>query len=183
MIKRTFCFSNPAYLSMKNRQLVVRLEKQGDEPERTVTIPVEDIGIVVLDNRQITLTHGLMAALLDNNASVITCDERHMPVGLMLPLEGHTVQSERFQDQLSASVPLRKQLWQQTVQLQFSIYVRHCASRENADVHLRRVRAMLPQYGQVGCLTITDKQFADIELYTCRKEVEPNAPGQQLEIF
>ena len=66
---------------------------------------------------------------------------------------------------------------------QFSIYVRHCASRENADVHLRRVRSMLPLYGQVGCLTITDKQFADIELYVCKKEVPPNAPGQQLELF
>ena len=66
---------------------------------------------------------------------------------------------------------------------QFSIYVRHCASRENADVHLRRVRALLPQYGQVGCLTITDRQFADIELYICKKEVQPNAPGQQLELF
>lgn len=116
MIKRTLCFSNPAYLSMHNRQLVVRVEKQGDEPGKQATIPIEDIGMVVLDNPQITLTHGLMAALLDNNASVITCDERHMPVGLMLPLEGHTVQSERFQDQLSASLPLRKQLWQQTVQ-------------------------------------------------------------------
>ncbi len=116
MIKRTLCFSNPAYLSMHNRQLVVRVERQGDEPGKQANIPIEDIGMVVLDNPQITLTHGLMAALLDNNASVITCDERHMPVGLMLPLEGHTVQSERFQDQLSASLPLRKQLWQQTVQ-------------------------------------------------------------------
>lgn len=116
MIKRTLCFSNPAYLSMKNKQLVVRLEIRGDDPGQQTTIPIEDIGMVVLDNPQITLTHGLMAALLDNNASVITCDERHMPVGLMLPLEGHTVQSERFQDQLSASLPLRKQLWQQTVQ-------------------------------------------------------------------
>ena len=116
MIKRTICFSNPAYLSMQNRQLVVRLEKHGSEPERQTTIPIEDIGIVVLDNPQITLTHGLMAALLDNNASVITCDSHHMPVGLMLPLEGHSVQSERFQEQLSASLPLRKQLWQQTVQ-------------------------------------------------------------------
>ena len=116
MIKRTLCFSNPAYLSMKNRQLVVRLEKHDNEPERTATVPIEDIGIVVLDCQQITITHGLMAALLDNNASVITCDEHHMPVGLLLPLEGHTVQSERFQDQLTASVPLRKQLWQQTVQ-------------------------------------------------------------------
>ncbi|MBR1644972.1 MAG: CRISPR-associated endonuclease Cas2 [Bacteroidales bacterium] len=66
---------------------------------------------------------------------------------------------------------------------QFSIYVRHCASRENAAVHLRRVKAALPQYGQVGCLTITDKQFGEIELYICAKEATPNAPGQQLELF
>lgn len=116
MIKRTLCFSHPAYLSLKNRQLVVRLEKHDGEPEQQATIPIEDIGMVVLDHRQITITHGVMAALLDNNASVITCNESHMPVGLMLPLEGHTVQSERFQAQLSASLPLRKQLWQQTVQ-------------------------------------------------------------------
>ena len=116
MIKRTLCFSNPAYLSMKNRQLSVRLEDHNGEPGKQTTIPIEDIGMVVLDHPQITVTHGLMAALLDNNASVITCNNSHMPVGLMLPLEGHTVQSERFQDQLSASVPLRKQLWQQTVQ-------------------------------------------------------------------
>ena len=116
MIKRTLCFSNPAYLSMKNRQLSVRLEDHNGEPSKQTTIPIEDIGMVILDHPQITVTHGLMAALLDNNASVITCNNSHMPVGLMLPLEGHTVQSERFQDQLSASVPLRKQLWQQTVQ-------------------------------------------------------------------
>lgn len=66
---------------------------------------------------------------------------------------------------------------------QFSIYVRHCASRENADVHLKRVKTFLPEYGQVGCLTITDKQFGQIELFTCRKETSPNAPGQQLELF
>ena len=57
-----------------------------------------------------------MAALVDNNAAVVTCNEQHMPTGLLLPLDGHSVQSERFQDQLSASLPLRKQLWQQTVQ-------------------------------------------------------------------
>lgn len=116
MIKRTLCFSHPAYLSLRNGQLVVKLEKHDDEPEKQATIPIEDIGVVVLDHRQITLTHGVMAALLDNNAAVVTCDNSHMPVGLMLPLEGHTVQQERFQDQLEASLPLRKQLWQQTVQ-------------------------------------------------------------------
>lgn len=66
---------------------------------------------------------------------------------------------------------------------QFSIYVRHCASRENANVHLRRVKATLPEYGQVGCMTITDKQFSEIELFIRKKQIEPNAPGQQLEMF
>lgn len=116
MIKRTLCFSHPAYLSLRNGQLVVKLEKHNDEPERLATIPIEDIGFVILDHWQITLTHGAMAALLDNNAVVVTCNAQHMPVGLMFPLAGHTVQQERFQDQLKASLPLRKQLWQQTIQ-------------------------------------------------------------------
>jgi len=124
MIKRTLCFSNPAYLSMKNDQLVIKLpqvEKNDDLPESfkelTVhTIPIEDIGVVVLDHKQITVTQGLMEALLDNNCAVITCDKAHLPVGLMLPLSGNTIQNERFRYQLDASLPLKKQLWQQTVQ-------------------------------------------------------------------
>lgn len=70
MIKRALCFSHPAYLSLRNGQLVVKLEKHDDEPEKQATIPIEDIDVVVLDHRQITLTHGVMAALLDNNAAV-----------------------------------------------------------------------------------------------------------------
>lgn len=66
---------------------------------------------------------------------------------------------------------------------QFSIYVRHCASRENADVHLRRVKAILPEYGHVAVITITDKQFGEIEIFHNCKSVPPNAPGQQLELF
>lgn len=63
---------------------------------------------------------------------------------------------------------------------QFSIYVRHCASMENAEVHMRRVRSFLPKYGKVGLMCITDKQFATMELFYGQK---PNAPGQQLELF
>lgn len=66
---------------------------------------------------------------------------------------------------------------------QYSVYVRHCASRENSEVHQRRVKTILPQYGQVCMLTITDKQFAGIEVFVSQKETEPNAPGQQLELF
>lgn len=123
MIKRTLCFSNPAYLSLSNSQLTIKMPEVENanvpdslKREATTTIPIEDIGIVLLDNRQITITQGVMEALLENNSAVITCDSSHLPVGLMLPLCGNTLQNERFRNQLDASVPLCKQLWQQTVQ-------------------------------------------------------------------
>ena len=116
MIKRTLFFGNPAYLSLKNGQLVIRLNDAQTQEETTKTVPIEDIGVVVLEDRQITITNGALSALLQNNCAVITCDEKRMPAGMLLPLEGHTVQSERFRLQIEASLPLRKQLWQQTVQ-------------------------------------------------------------------
>ncbi len=124
MIKRTLYFGNPAYLNVRLAQLEIRLpevEKNDALPatfkESVVKrIPIEDIGVVVLDNKQVTITQGALGALLDNNVAVVTCDEHRMPSGLMLPLEGNTTQSERFRDQIEASLPLKKQLWQQTIQ-------------------------------------------------------------------
>lgn len=117
MIKKTLYFGNPAYLSLKLEQLVIKTQKQEDDGESlTKTIPIEDIGVVVLDHRQITITQGVMEKLLENNCAVITCDSRHLPVGLLLSLVGNTVQNERFRSQIDSSLPLRKQLWQQTIQ-------------------------------------------------------------------
>lgn len=118
MIKRTLYFGNPAYLSMRNAQLVINIpDAQGlDDASGKNTVPIEDIGVVVLDHKQITITHGALEELLNNNAAVITCDSSRMPVGLLLPLCGNTTQNERFRDQLDASLPLQKQLWQQTIQ-------------------------------------------------------------------
>lgn len=116
MIKRTLFFGNPAYLSLRNEQLVVKLTDPQTQEEVVKTVPIEDVGVVVLEDRQITITNGAMDALLKNNCAVITCNEKHMPTGLLLPLEGHTLQSERFAQQIDASLPLKKQLWQQTVQ-------------------------------------------------------------------
>lgn len=123
MIKKTLYFGNPAYLSLRDAQLVIKLPevvKNDTLPERfkqkaEITKPIEDIGVVVLDNKQITVTSGVLEALLENNCAVITCDSKSMPVGLMLPLYGNTTQNERFRHQLDASLPLKKQLWQQTV--------------------------------------------------------------------
>ncbi len=66
---------------------------------------------------------------------------------------------------------------------QFSIYIRHCASSENADVHIKRVKSFLPEYGKVGILCITDKQFGNLELFLGKKPQAVNTPGQQLELF
>lgn len=124
MIKKTLYFGNPVYLSLRNGQLVIKLpevEKSTSLPETLkkqaeTTRAIEDIGIVILDNKQITITSGVIEALLENNCALITCDSKSMPVGLMLPLYGNTTQNERFREQLDASVPLKKQLWQQTIQ-------------------------------------------------------------------
>lgn len=123
MIKKTLYFGNPTYLSLRNNQMVIKLPEvekcdslsDAFKKQTEVTKPIEDIGVVLLDNKQITITSGLMEALLENNCAVITCDSRSMPVGLMLPLCGNTTQNERFRDQIDASLPLKKQIWQQTV--------------------------------------------------------------------
>ncbi len=112
MIKRTLYFGNPAYLSIKDNQLVIQLI----ESKETKTIPIEDIGVVVLDHWQISCTQKVFESLLLNNAALITCDSSHMPQGLMLNLDGNTLQSERFRDQINVSEPLKKRLWQQTIE-------------------------------------------------------------------
>lgn len=123
MIKRSLYFSTPAYLSLRNKQLVVSMPEvecsdrvsELIRRESVRTFPIEDVGIVVLDHARITITQGLLAALLAAQVAVITCDGRSLPTGLMLPLTGNSIQNERFRAQLNATLPLRKQLWQQTI--------------------------------------------------------------------
>lgn len=141
MIKKTLYFGNPAYLSLRNAQLVIRLPeivKNDTLPEHfkqsaEITKPIEDIGVIVLDNKQITITSGLLEALLENNCAVITCDSKSMPTGLMLPLCGNTTQSERFRHQIEASLPLKKQLWQQTIKTKIenqAAILKKCTGKE-----------------------------------------------------
>lgn len=146
MVKRTLYFSNPAYLSLRNGQLLLRLPEveRGNVPEQFKreaerTFPIEDLGLVILDHKQIVVTHGVLESLLENNCAVVTCDSTHMPVGLLLPLEGNTIQSERFREQISCSKPLQKQLWQQTVQAKISNQA-VCLNRVEPNVEVRCMR-------------------------------------------
>lgn len=136
MIKRTLYFGNPAYLKTTNEQMVIEMQDSGE----TKTVPIEDIGLVILDHQQITITQSLLAKLLANNTAVITCDNTHHPVGLQLCLDGHTLQSQKFKTQIAASIPLKKQLWQQTV----------IAKIENQATLLKTERAENLPVGQAG---------------------------------
>ena len=111
MVKRTLYFGNPAYLKTKTEQLIIEKQEDGE----LVTIPIEDIGLIILDHAQITITSSVIAKMLEKNVAVVTCDATHHPTGLMLNLDGHTLQSRQFAAQLDASLPMKKQLWQQTI--------------------------------------------------------------------
>lgn len=157
MIKQTLYFGNPAYLSVRRRQLEIRLpaETKSDataESRRAAakSVPIEDIGLVVVDNKQVTMTQSVLSSLLENNAAVVVCDDRRMPTGLFLPLESNTTQSERFRNQIEASLPLRKQLWAQTVSAKIAnqaAVLRQVRGEEcgNMDAWAQQVRSGDPE--------------------------------------
>ena len=142
MIKKTLCFSNPAYLSLRNSQLVIRLPEveccnelpDSFKQQSERTIPIEDIGVVLLNNKRITITLSALEALIENNAAVVTCDSKNMPNGLLLSLCGNTTQNERFRTQIEASLPLKKQLWQQTIRQKINNQAKLLNTYTNAKV-------------------------------------------------
>lgn len=113
MLYRSIYISNPAYLKLKDNQMKV-LDPETKEEKGSVAI--EDLGFLMLDHFQITISHQLIQYLMQNNVVVVSCDSSHLPLGMMLPLFGHTEHSERVKIQMEASEPLKKQLWKQTVE-------------------------------------------------------------------
>jgi len=112
MSKRTLLFSNPYHLHTRLEQLVVDNKETGE----VRTMPVEDLGFVVLEHPQITFSQGIMRLFLEHNVAVIFCNEKYLPTGMLLNLDGNQLQTARFRAQLDASEPLKKNLWMQTVQ-------------------------------------------------------------------
>lgn len=129
MIKRTLFFGNPVYLNTRNEQLIISYPNE-ESPSKSVAI--EDIGLVILENQQITITNGLLKKFTENNIALVNCDDQHMPIGLLMPLEKHSEQTERFAYQLKASLPLKKNLWQQTIQAKILNQANFLASKNKS---------------------------------------------------
>lgn len=137
MIKRVLVFSNPAYLSLSLNQLVAVFPEPKDGDEKR-SFPVEDIGIVVLDNPRITVTQAAISALLEANTAILSSSANHLPNGLMLPLCGNTLQSRIFWRQTELSVPAKKKAWKQTVEAKIKNQIRllECERQDAAPLKL-----------------------------------------------
>lgn len=112
MIKRTLYFGNEAYLSTQKQRLVVRYPQL----EEVKSVPIEDVGVVLLDHYRLTLTSTLLNKLLENNVAVISCDAQHMPLGMFLNLNGNTLQQEHFRQQIAVTQVKKDRLWKQVIQ-------------------------------------------------------------------
>lgn len=112
MIKQTLMFKSPASLSLKDKQIVISIK----ETEQIVTRPIEDVGFVVIENPMVKISVPLLNELIDNNVSVIFCDQKQMPKSMLMSLDGNSTLQESYRYQFSASAPLKKQIWKQLVE-------------------------------------------------------------------
>lgn len=112
MVKRTLFFSSPCKLSLKNCQLVVDNRETGE----VRTVPVEDIGVVMIENQMVSISVPALNALSENNCAVVFCDSRHMPTSMLMNLDSNSVQAETYRLQMEAGAPLKKTLWKQIVE-------------------------------------------------------------------
>jgi CRISPR-associated protein Cas1 len=139
MIKRTIFIGNASTLRTKNEQLLITTANEDSELKeefRTATVPIEDIAVLIIDNPQVLISHALISKLLENNIAFITCNRAHHPTGMLLNLDGNTLQSQKFKHQLEVSVPLKKQLWQQTIQTKLYNQAQVLASRNHEQNYL-----------------------------------------------
>lgn len=113
MNKRVITITQPYHMRVKNKQLVLT---EKTEEGKDHTIPVEDLGCVIFESDQITVTIRLLQEFAENNVGVIFCNKQYMPASMLFHLDTHYVQQEKFSHQIEASQPLKKRLWQQTIQ-------------------------------------------------------------------
>jgi CRISP-associated protein Cas1 len=113
MVTRSVYVGTPSYLKLKDEQVYITEPSTGEIKGK---IPIEDLGLLMLDHFQITISHQLIQKMMGNNVVIISCDAHHLPHGIMLPLYGHTEYSERVKNQINISERLKNQLWKQTVE-------------------------------------------------------------------
>lgn len=112
MIKQTLFFSTPVSLSLKYNQIVIKLK----DIDEVITRPIEDVGVVIIENQMVHITMPLLNALANNNVSVIFCDDKCMPNSMLMSLESNTIQQEIYKTQFNATQPTKKRIWKEIIE-------------------------------------------------------------------
>lgn len=118
----------PARLSVRYSNLVIEREDA-----EAVTVPLEELAVLVVSHPQVSLTHAVLAGLAESGGVFVACDGKRLPTGMFLPLTGHFTQAERFERQASASLPTRKRLWQQIVRAKLRAQAQLLSELYNSD--------------------------------------------------
>lgn len=113
MLKRTLVFSSPMILSLKNQQLVLAYK---DSPDEKQTVPIEDVGVVLLEHQQTSVTLPLLNALAENEVQVVICNDKGMPNAMLQSMNSNNLQGETLRNQMACGEVLKKQLWKQVVE-------------------------------------------------------------------
>lgn len=113
MLKQTLVFTNPLQLSLKNSQLVIGSKEM---PNEVRTIPIEDVGMVIIENQMISITIPLLNELVDSGVAVVLCDRKGMPHAMLQNLDGNNLQGEFLRNQIDIGEVMRKQLWKQIIE-------------------------------------------------------------------
>ena len=113
MIKQTLTFQNPASLLLRDKQLIIQLK----DIDYEITRPIEDIGVIIIENPMVKTTVPLLNALADNNVAVIFCDDHAMPKSMLVTLDGNATLQETYRYQKEVTLPIKKQIWKQIVEI------------------------------------------------------------------
>ncbi len=159
MLKRTLMFMHPATLSMKNAQLVIN---RREAFEGITTVPIEDIGVIIIDNPMVTLTIPLLNSLSEQNVAVIFCNQKGMPVSMLQNLDTNNTQGLTLRNQLSATEPLKKKLWKQIIEAK----IRNQAALLN--VYGRDGNILKPLYMNVKSGDADNREGAAARIYWTR---------------
>ncbi len=113
MLKRTLVFSNPMNLSLKNQQIVIAYK---DSPDEKVTVPIEDVGVVLLEHQHTSISLPLLNALVEGDVQVVICNAKGMPNAMFHGMNSNNLQGETLRNQIACGEVLKKQLWKQIVE-------------------------------------------------------------------
>lgn len=165
----------PARLSVSNSLLTVRFGN-----EKPITVPLSDLAVVIVSHPQVSYTHAVLSGLALAGAMFVTCDEKHLPVSMLLPLVTHSLQTERFSAQASLPIPVRKRLWQQIARAKILAQARLLKQRTGVDAGIAslasQVRSGDPSNLEARAARIYwQKVFGDIEFRRDREQDGLNA--------